>query len=470
MTCGERMDVNMTNQIGVIGLGTMGKALAQNLLSRGFSVAGFNRSYQVTQSLETIENFSGYEKLEDFINSLEKPRKIILMVPAGDVVDEFIVQIVNQIETNDIIMDCGNSYYKDTVRRSKELAKIGIHYFGVGVSGGEKGALLGPSIMPGGDRAAYSQIEPYLTKIAAVKDGKPCCSYIGSDGSGHFVKMVHNGIEYADMQLIAEIYLLLKQVNKLDNKEISQVFNQFNTTEVKSFLVEITGKILAETDPETGKDMVDIIKDAAAQKGTGKWTIIESAHHNQNTSMIYGAVNARVMSSMEEIRQQLKSTETTNQTAIIDITELLSAYSLAKTVAYAQGFAEIKAASKIYDWQLDLGEIAAIFRAGCIIQAEFLNTLMKIYKDDSSLENIITYKTIRADIDSKITSLRQVVIAMTTAAIPAPTLTSALTYLDQLRADLVGANMIQAQRDFFGAHKFQRTDREGLVHHEWNDK
>lgn len=464
----------MINNIGVIGLGTMGKNLALNLTNHGFKVAGFNRTYKITKEIEEEkhEGFTGYEELSDFVDSLEKPKKIVIMVSAGDAVDSVCNQLLEVLEEGDIIMDAGNSYFKDTIRRHDFIEQKGIFYFGVGVSGGEKGALLGPSIMPGGDKDAYDLIKPYLETIAAKKEGEPCCTYIGPNGSGHYVKMVHNGIEYADMQLIAESYLLLKEIGHFSNIEMADIFEEWNNTELKSYLIDITSKILREKDELTDNELVDMIVDKASQKGTGKWTILEAIDQGFNVSLIQAAVQARITSNMEEREIFSKALMTPNGKEInpkVFKEEVRKAYTLGKLVAYAQGFALMSDASEKNDWNLNLEKIAAIFRAGCIIQAELLEILMKVYKNDKSLNNFLIDGSMINQINTNIQSLRVTNSLAILAGIPIPVLTSAITYLDQLRSKHVGANLIQAQRDFFGAHTFERIDVEGKIHHEWED-
>ncbi len=460
----------MKNQIGVVGLGTMGRALAQNLYNNGFLVSGFNRSYSVAKEIEEKnKGFLAFEELEDFINSLEKPRKIIFMLPAGKVVDEYIEKSLEFLNDGDIIMDAGNSYFKDTIKREKYLKEKNIKFFGVGVSGGEKGALLGPSIMPAGDKEAYKLIEPFLNKISAKKNNEDCCTYIGENGAGHYVKMVHNGIEYADMQIIAEIYLLLKNSYNLKNNEISDFIKELNDGESKSYLLEITYKILKEKDDKTSFDIIDMIKDTASQKGTGKWTSIEAINQMQDVSMIQNALAARFVSNMDKEREVLSKEIIKNKEILdaLDKEKIKKAYYLAKLVAYAQGFSQMQNASKEYNWDLDLSKIASIFRAGCIIQAQLLEVLMKIYLDDKSLVNFLLHKDIIKIVNENIEDLREIVLDSIKTKTPIPTLIAALTYIDQLSADLLGANLISAQRDFFGAHTFKRIDREGDFHYEW---
>ncbi len=462
----------MKCQVGVIGLGTMGSALARNLASRGFLTAGYNRNTEVTLRLqkEDIHNFFGYETLVEFVKQLEKPKKIILMVPAGSVVDHFLQQLIALLEPEDIIMDGGNSYFKDTMKRTEEMEEKGIHYFGIGISGGEQGALLGPSIMPGGNRIAYDQIKPFLESIAAKKDGIPCCSYIGPNGSGHYVKMVHNGIEYADMQLITEIYLVLKNTLGKSNDQIGEIFDQWNQTQVKSYLIEITSKIMKEKDPITKQSLVDQIVDSSSQKGTGKWTVLEAVAEGKNISLIQGAVQARITSSQKEERRVLHEALLENKETCdreITLEEVKSAYYLGKIIAYAQGFALMYHASETYKWELNLEQIASIFRAGCIIQAEFLERIMEVYQGEEKSNDMLLHPMIIDEIKLRISDLRKLNLAAVKGGIPVPVLSSALTYLDQLKSDCVGANLIQAQRDFFGAHTFEKIGVEGKVHHEW---
>ncbi len=465
-------DKKMNNQIGVIGLGTMGKALAKNLLSRDFKVAGFNRSYETTCALksEAGGNFSGYEKLEDFVSSLELPKKIIMMLPAGAATDSMTMTLSEILSPGDVLMDGGNAYYKDTERRQELMKQKGVHFYGVGVSGGESGALKGPSIMPGGDKDDYHLIAPFLETISAKKNGEPCCRYIGPGGAGHYVKMVHNGIEYADMQMLAEVYLYLKEVTKLGNDEISKTFDAWNKTEAKSYLVEISSIVTKERYGDGY--LVDSIVDKAAQKGTGRWTVTDASQQGQNVSLIEAAVQARITSNLTKEREVLSAIPPAScaSTGAPDTCELLDAYFLAKLVAYAQGFAQMKDASNRYSWELNLKEIASIFRAGCIIQAELLELLMELYGDDETLSNFLLHPKMLKRIEKSLPALRHVVLTSVAAGIPVPVLCGAITYIDQLRNKQCGANLIQAQRDFFGAHTFILNDREGAVHYDWSNK
>ncbi len=464
----------MLSQIGVLGLGTMGKALLDNLLGKGFRVSGYNRSAAVLEKMKGDKNFLGFNDVEAFVLSLEKPRKIILMLTAGEIVDVFIEKLLLLLEPGDILMDGGNSYFKDTNRRYEKAKEANVHFFGVGVSGGEKGARFGPSIMPGGDKEVYKEIAPYLQSIAAKKNGDPCCAYIGPMGAGHYVKMVHNGIEYADMQLIVEIYLYLKYVCKKTNEEMAEVFDELNRTEAKSYLIEITHNILLEKDSETQNYLVDMISDVASQKGTGKWTVLEAVDSGQNVSLIQSALSARNMSNLimqrEVLGKQIEKSSLDTVAEPLAVDDIKKAYYLAKIVAYAQGFAQMKEASKIYGWDLDLSEIASIFRAGCIIQAELLEVLREDLSTSSDLDNVLLNENMIKKVNEGIGALRKINLSALHSELATPVLSAAIVYLDQLKASALGANLIQAQRDFFGAHTFVRTDREGAVHHEWKGR
>ena len=455
------------NSIGVIGLGVMGKNIAINMMNNGFKVSGFNRGFSRTKELikENHSNFEGFEHIEDFVNSLSSPKKIFLMVPAGNPVDEVIDELIPLLKSGDIIMDGGNSYFKDTNRRGLKLAKLDINYFGVGVSGGEEGALKGPSIMPSGSKNAYSLISNILEAIAAKKDGESCCTYIGPEGSGHYVKMVHNGIEYADMQLLAEVYLLLKN-SGYTNKEISSILEDWNKTDVESYLVDITSKVLKEKDSKTDNDLVDMIVDVSGNKGTGRWTSIEALSQEYNASLLTAAYQARIMSNELNLRKELGNVVSKDEFNKLDLNTVRLAYSLAKSVAFAQGFGLYKNASEKYNWNLDLKAIASIFRAGCIIQAGLLSKIMDAYVE--GIENILVLPEFKKQVVENSKDLRSVVVEGMKAGLALPVFTSALTYLDQISTTSLGANVIQAQRDFFGAHTYQRIDMEGFEHHNWS--
>ncbi len=457
------------NNIGVIGLGVMGKNIARNMLSHGFKVSGYNRSFAKTKSLMdmNIEGFSGFENIKDFINSLEKPRKIFLMVPAGAAVDKTISDILPLIEKGDIIMDGGNSFFKDTNRRYNYLNELGINYFGVGVSGGEEGALKGPSIMPSGNKDSFFLVENILKSISAKKDGVPCCTYIGPEGSGHYVKMVHNAIEYADMQLLAEIYLVLKYINKYSNAKIADIIEEWNKSEVSSYLVEITYKVLREKDDLSENDLIDMIKDRAGNKGTGRWTSIEALEQEFNASLLTVAYQARIISNVNNLRRELRGVVNSTKVEPIDVETLQKAYSLAKSIAYSQGFGLYKDASTKYSWNLNLKEIASIFRAGCIIKARLLSDIMQAYEDGA--DELLLYKTFNEKLLNNNEALKEVNIKAISAGLALPVFTSASTYLNQLSSECLGANIIQGQRDYFGAHTYERVDREGIYHHQWGE-
>ena len=461
--------------IGIIGLSVMGRSLALNMADHGFRVAGYNRSRAVTEEVmqqHPHENLTPFYSLEEMVSALARPRRIMLMIQAGAPVDAVIAQLEPLLEAGDIILDGGNSFFEDTRRRSAELSEKGILYFGVGISGGEEGARHGPSIMPGGDKNAYPAIQPILEAIAATAEDTPCCTYIGSDGAGHYVKMVHNGIEYADMQLIAESYLLLKYIGGFSNDELAELFSEWNKGELKSFLIGITADIFREADDLADGSLVDHISDSAAQKGTGRWTSIESLRQGVDISTITAAAGARVMSNALDTRKQARDLidppaiqPVSDRTAFAE--QVRQALYTAKIIAYAQGFSLMRDASKRYGWALDLGSIAAIFRAGCIIQADFLNDITAAFRRDPALPSLLLDEFFRMRLASGHNSLRACAAAGLQSGLPLPAMTNALSYLDQFRGQHVGANLIQAQRDLFGAHTFARTDRPGIFHHEW---
>ena len=458
--------------IGMVGMAVMGSNLALNMADHGFEVACYNYTPDLTEKVlkeHPHEHLHGFFDLQEFVASLKKPRKIMFMIMAGAPVDSMIEALVPLLEPGDMIMDGGNSYFGDTRRRHDFLQEKGIRYFGVGISGGETGARRGPCIMPGGDREAYEEVRPIYEAIAARAGEEPCCAYMGSDGAGHFVKMVHNGIEYADMQLIAEAYLLLKYAGGCSNQEIGRIFRQWNEGELKSFLIGITADIFAEPD-EAGGELLDKIVDSAGQKGTGRWTSIEALRQGVNTSLITAACNARVMSNLLEERQEIAPLVQAEGQGCPgeDFVEMVrkSLY-LGKIAAYAQGFALYSSAAREYGWQLELGRIAAIFRSGCIIQAEFLNRITEAYEKDRGLRNLLLDDFFAGKVRENLSSLRQTVSCAVLSGIPIPALSCAAEYLDALGGRHLGANLIQAQRDYFGAHTFKRVDREGTFHHEW---
>lgn len=462
-------------QFGVIGIGVMGKNLALNVESRGLTVSVYDQSKIKTDELliEVKEkNIKGTYSIEEFVNSLEIPRKILLMIKAGKSVDEAIEKLIPHISKGDILIDGGNSFFMDTIRRSKELEGLGFKFIGTGVSGGEEGALKGPAIMPGGQIDAYKMVEPILTAISAKVNGEPCCTYIGANGAGHYVKMVHNGIEYGDMQLICEAYALLKQVLGLSNEQLHDVFAEWNKGELDSYLMEITSEIFEQIDNESGKYMVDIILDKAGQKGTGKWTSQSALDLAVPIPTITEAVFARCMSALKEERvlasNVLKGPDAKFEGDVKEFIESVRrALYTSKICSYAQGFALMRAAAEEYNWDLEYGKIAKIFRGGCIIRAQFLNKINEAYEKDANLKNLMLDSHFNDILSSYQGDLRKVVSAAINLGVPVPAISSALMYYDSYRTANLPANLLQAQRDYFGAHTFERVDKEGIFHHEW---
>jgi len=468
-------------QIGVVGMAVMGRNIALNIESRGYSVSLYNRTgSKTTEVLEQNpgKNLVGTYTVEEFVNSLESPRKILLMVQAGRGTDATIDALLPHLDKGDIVIDGGNTFFKDTIRRSERLAELGINFVGTGASGGEEGALHGPSIMPGGPQSAYELVAPILRDISAKapEDGEPCVTYIGENGAGHYVKMVHNGIEYGDMQLIAESYDLLHRVLGLSAAEISQIFGEWNKGELDSFLMEISTQILATVDPSTGKPMVDVIMDRAGNKGTGKWTSQSALDLGEPLSLITESVFARYISTFKEERvaasQVIPGVDFQANLSEADKKDIIEAVRQAlyfsKIVSYAQGFAQMKAASQEYGWTLNYGEIAKIFRAGCIIRAKFLQKITDAYSKNPDLDNLMLDDYFLNILGSNQAAVRRVVTLAIQAGIPVPTFSSALAYYDSYRSPVLPANLIQAQRDLFGAHTYQRVDRPGTFHFHWN--
>ncbi|KGM45028.1 decarboxylating NADP(+)-dependent phosphogluconate dehydrogenase [Neobacillus niacini] len=466
----------MLNTIGVIGLGVMGSNIALNMANKGEQVAVYNYTRDLTDQLVAKldgQSIHPYYEVQDFVQSLETPRKIFLMVTAGKPIDSVIQAILPHLELGDIIMDGGNSHFTDTEHRYDELKSKGIGYLGVGISGGEVGALNGPSIMPGGDKIVYEKVAPVLTKIAAHVNGDPCCTYIGPKGAGHFVKMVHNGIEYADMQLIAEAYTFLREKLELSVEEIAGIFETWNEGELKSYLIEITAEILRKKDEITGLPLIDVILDKAGQKGTGKWTSIQAIDNGIPASIITESLFARYISSLKEERVHAESilSGPKNVQQPLDKNEWIDyirqALYIGKVCAYAQGFTQYKTTSELLDWNLPLKDIALIFRGGCIIRAEFLNVISEAYHEQSDLANLLISPYFAEKVQDYQMGLRKVVCEGINAGISFPCLSASLTYYDSYRAGRSSANILQAQRDYFGAHTYERRDLAGVYHTNW---
>lgn len=465
----------MNANIAVIGMGVMGSCLALNMANHNFKVSVYNYTPDLTDKFiknHPHKNITAYYDVPSLVQSVARPRKFFIMVTAGKAVDSVIDSLLPHLDPDDIIMDGGNSFYKDTQRRYDYVTSKGFKYFGIGVSGGEEGALNGPALMPGGNAESYKEIQPVMEAIAAkADDGKPCCTYIGEDGAGHYVKMVHNGIEYADMQLIAEAYLLLKNVGKLSNEQISQIFHEWNQGELSSFLISITADILKEADDMAEGYLVDKILDSAGQKGTGRWTSIAALEQGVNTSIMTSACNARNISSFYAKRQQFADSNL-KQTLPVEIDENFiedvrrSLYT-AKIAAYTQGFELYKSASEIHNWHLNLGSVASIFRAGCIIKAKFLNDITNAYQKNPNLENLLEDDFFFHKIQENQQSLRKTIAKAVSFGVPIPAFSNAMAYIDGLCTKTVGANLIQAQRDYFGAHTYKRIDHKGTFHHQW---
>ncbi len=465
--------------IGLIGLAVMGENLVLNMESKGFRVAVYNRTTAVTDKFAAGrangKNIVPCRTLEEFVASLARPRKAQIMVKAGAPVDAVIEQLIPLLEEGDIIIDGGNSLWTDTQRREKALREKGLHFFGVGVSGGEEGALKGPSIMPGGSSSGWQSIAPIYTRIAAVAEGEPCCRHMGPDGAGHYVKMVHNGIEYGDMQLICEAYAILKATLNPSAAEFAEIFSEWNAGDLDSFLIDITAKIFQRTDGETGKPVVDVIVDKAGQKGTGKWTVGHAVEMGVPLSVIGSAVEARILSSLKAERVAASAllpgpvTGPYTEDRASLIASVRDALYASKIISYAQGFVQLGAASKLYNWNLNFEDIASIWRGGCIIRARFLNRITEAYRNDPALKNLILAPYFR---DILLRSQANWRLAIQTAigyGVAVPSFSAALAYFDSYRAERLPANLLQAQRDYFGAHTYERIDKpEGeFFHTEW---
>ena len=477
MSSSANSDTTGTAQIGVTGLAVMGSNIARNFAHHGYTVALHNRSIAKTDALLAEHgsegNFVRSETIPEFLAALEKPRRVLIMVKAGDPTDAVINELADAMEEGDIIIDGGNALYTDTIRREKAMRERGLHFVGAGISGGEEGALNGPSIMPGGPAESYKSLGPLLEEISAHVDGVPCCTHIGPDGAGHFVKMVHNGIEYSDMQLIGEAYQLLRDGLGLSAPQIADVFTEWNKGDLDSFLVEITAEVLRQVDAKTGKPLVDVILDEAEQKGTGRWTVKSALDLGVPVTGIAEAVFARALSGSVAQRQgdhrawrpgDLGEKPATPEKFIEDVRQALYA---SKIVAYAQGFNQIQAGSAEYDWGITPGDLATIWRGGCIIRAKFLNRIKEAFDEDPDLPTLIAAPYFRSAVENAIDSWRRVVVTATQLGIPIPGFSSALSYYDALRTERLPAALIQGLRDFFGAHTYGRidADREREVPH-----
>ena len=475
------MTENKKAQIGVTGLAVMGANLARNLARNGYTVALHNRSVEKTDALLAEHGADGdfirTESLQELVDSLESPRRILIMVKAGAPVDAVIEQLTPMLDEGDIIIDGGNSHFPDTIRREHALAEKGLHFVGVGVSGGEEGALWGPSMMPGGSAESYKHLGPLLEKIAAKapQDGAPCCAWISTDGAGHFVKMVHNGIEYADMQVIGEAYHLLRYAAGLEPKEIAAVFREWNAGDLDSYLVEITAEVLDQVDQRTGQPLVDVIVDATGQKGTGRWTVKAALDLGIPVTGIGEAVFARALSGARTMREATIGnlpSGTLDTRAVADrdafIEDVRRALYASKLVAYAQGFDEIKAGSAEHGWDVDPRDLATIWRGGCIIRAKFLNRIVDAYNANADLESLLLDPYFNGEMTNLVDSWRRIVVAATERGLPIPVFASSLSYYDGLRAERLPAALIQGQRDFFGAHTYERVDTQGHFHTLWS--
>lgn len=470
-------DNNELAQIGVVGLAVMGSNIARNFAHKGHTVAVYNRSPEKTRTLIAEHGDEGSfipsETIEEFVASLERPRRALIMVQAGAATDAVIDQLADVMEPGDIIIDGGNSLYTDTIRREKAIRARGLHYVGTGISGGEEGALTGPSIMPGGTKESYESLGPLLESISAHVDDVPCCTHISSDGAGHFVKMVHNGIEYADMQVIGEAYHLLREAAGLTPVEIADIFREWNKGDLDSYLVEITAEVLSQVDEKTGKPLVDVIVDAAGQKGTGRWTVKAALDLGIPVTGIGEAVFARALSSslaQREAARNLPSGSLAKGPEDRDafVERVRKALYASKIIAYSQGFDEINAGAKEYGWEIDRGALATIWRGGCIIRAQFLNRIKEAYDRNPELPALVLDEYFRDQVTECLDAWRDVVVTAAQMGIPAPVFSSSLAYYDGLRAEHLPAALVQGQRDYFGAHTYQRVDREGAFHTLWS--
>jgi len=469
--------------IALIGLAVMGQNLILNMNDNGFTVVAYNRTVSKVDDFMDGEakgtNIIGARSIEEMVSHLKRPRRVMMLVKAGQAVDDFIDQVIPYLEPGDIIIDGGNSLYQDSIRRTEYLKARGLLFIGTGVSGGEEGARRGPSIMPGGHPDAWPHVKDIFQAISAkVEDGSPCCDWVGNDGAGHYVKMVHNGIEYGDMQMICESFHLMSVITKLPPLEIGRIFDRWNEGELDSFLVEITGDILKQNDPRTGKPFVDVVMDAAGQKGTGKWTSVNALDMGVPAPTVAEAVFARCLSAVKEERvaasEILEGPPAPPKSpgdAEEVITAIRDALYCSKICSYAQGFQLMREAQNEYGWKLNFGEIAQIWRGGCIIRAAFLQKITEAYQRDPDLSNLLLDDYFKGCIDKYQANWRKVVSLAVAYGVPAPTFSSALSYYDGYRNDRLPQNLLQAQRDYFGAHTYERTDepRGSYFHLDWLD-
>jgi 6-phosphogluconate dehydrogenase len=478
--------MNNPAEFGLMGLAVMGENLALNIESRGFRVAVFNRTTSVVdefiQGRAKGKNFIGCHSLEELAANLKRPRKVMMMIKAGPAVDAVIDQLIPLLEPGDVIIDGGNTHFDDTERRTRYVEEKGLLYIGTGVSGGEEGALKGPSLMPGGSRKAWPLVEPIFKAIAAKvgpNNDIPCCEWVGPRGAGHYVKMVHNGIEYGDMQLICEAYFMLSEAIGLTNEELYDVFDQWNRGELQSYLIEITRDIFSVKDDQRDGYLVDKILDVAGAKGTGKWMSQHALDLGVPSTLVTTAVYARALSAMKDARagasKTLRGPESTDDTVRLGsrkefVEAVRQALYASKICSYAQGYVQMQVAAKEYDWSLNYGEIALLWRGGCIIRAQFLDRIKEAFDAQPDLENLLLHPYFTDAIHKAQRSWRRVVATATNLGLPVPAFSTALAYYDSVRRERLPANLLQAQRDYFGAHTFQRTDKEGTFHAEWIER
>lgn len=468
----------MKQDFGVLGLGVMGRNLARNIKSHGYSVSVYSISEDEIKQLmdETTEPIHATHSLKEFVDSLERPRKILLMVKAGAPTDQTIEKLIPLLDEGDIVIDGGNTNYENTIERNKDLAESGINFIGMGVSGGEVGALNGASLMPGGQKEAYLKVKDILEDISAkAEDGTACVTYVGPDGAGHYVKMVHNGIEYADMQLIAESYALMKDLLGMSHEAIAETFKDWNQGELSSYLIEITSEIFNKMDDETGKPLVEQVLDTAGQKGTGKWTSINALDLGIPLTIITESVFARFISAMKEERVKASKVLTgPNQTFEGDkeafLEKIRRALYMSKICSYAQGFDQMKKASETYHWNLQLGDLAMIWREGCIIRAQFLQKIKEAYDNNETLQNLLLDPYFKDIVTNYQDAMRDVVAESVKNGVPTPGFAASINYYDSYRSENLPANLIQAQRDYFGAHTYERKDKEGIFHTHWAEQ